>query len=65
MERKGKRKRRKGFDSGQVCDMSLASLSVRSAVVSLHRNVMGESVDLVEVSSRSARKREMFLKLRT
>ena len=45
--------------------MSLASLSVRSAVVSLHRNVMGESVDLVEFSDRSARKREIFLKLLT
>ena len=45
--------------------MSLASLSVRFAVVSLHRNVMGESVDLVEFSGRSARKREIFLKLLT
>ena len=45
--------------------MSLATLSVRSGVVSLDRNVMRESVDLVEFSSRSARKREMFVKLHT
>ena len=45
--------------------MSLATLSVQCAVVSLHRDVMRESVDLVAFSSRSARKREMFLKLHT
>ena len=45
--------------------MSLATLSVRSGVVSLHRNVMRESVDVVEFFGTSARKREIFLKLHT
>ena len=39
--------------------MSVATLSVQCAVVSLHRDVMRESVDLVEFSGRSARKREL------